>query len=264
MSTVVTHAPGTFCWMELGTTDPDAAKTFYGELLGWAFNEVPAGPDATYTMLYSDEQSVGGLYALEAEKQEQGVPPHWNSYIATDDVDASAAKAKELGATVLMDPFEVMEEGRMTVVQDPQGAIFAFWQGKNNPGMGERNTPGTLCWSELATPDADAARAFYTNLFGWQAEQADIGGGPYTTFSRGEQQVGGMLQMTEEWEGIPPHWMPYFGVADCAAAIEKANEMGGSVKHGPMTVEGVGTFAVVQDPQGAVFSIIQMETFARD
>ena len=262
MSTVITHAPGTFCWMELGTTDPAAAKSFYGELFGWTFNEVPAGPDMTYTMVYSDEQSVGGLYEMEAEKQEQGIPTHWTSYIATDDVEASAARAKELGATVVVDPFDVMEAGRMAVVQDPHGAIFALWQGKDNPGMGERNTPGTLCWSELATPDADEARAFYTKLFDWSAEQADIGDGPYTTFSRGEEQVGGMMQMTEEWEGIPPHWMPYFGISDCAAAVKKVKELGGTVKFDPMTVEGVGTFTVIQDPQGGVFSIIQMENFA--
>lgn len=262
MSTIVTHAPGTFCWVELGTTDPSAAKTFYGELFGWDFKDTPAGPDTTYTMLESDGQRVGGLYEMEAEKQEQGIPPHWNLYIATDDVDASATKAKDLGATVLMDPFDVMEEGRMTIVQDPQGGIFALWQGKNNPGMGERNTPGTLCWSELATPNADEANTFYTNLFGWNAEQSDIGGGPYTTFYRGEVQAGGMLQMTEEWGDLPPHWMPYFGVSDCSAAVEKVKELGGTVKFDPITVEGVGTFTVIQDPQGGVFSIIQMETFA--
>lgn len=262
MSTVATHAPGTFCWMELGTTDPKAAQQFYSDLFGWNTHDVPAGPDNTYTMLSHGEERVGGLFELEAEKQAQGIPPHWLSYVATDDVDAIAVRAKELGGTVLMDPFDVMEEGRMTVVQDPQGATFALWQGKNTPGIGERGIPGTLCWSELATSDAAAARTFYTGLFDWNAQDVDMGTGPYTTYTRGEEQVSGMLQMTDEWGDIPPHWMPYFGVADCAAAVEKIKALGGNVLYDPMTVEGVGTFTIAKDPQGGHFSIIQMEEFA--
>ena len=262
MSTITTHAPGTFCWIELATTDPAAAQAFYSTLFGWTATETPAGPDTTYTMLSLDDQHIGGLYEMEAEKQEQGLPPHWNSYVATENVDASTAKAKQLGGTILLDPTDVMTAGRMSIIQDPQGAIFALWQAKDNPGAFLINAPGALCWSELATTDAKAAGSFYSRLFDWKTETGDVGGGPYTMFMRGEQPAGGMLQMTEEWEGMDPHWMPYFGVADCAAAIQQAEALGGTVKYGPMSVDGVGTFAVVEDPQGGVFSIIQEETFA--
>lgn len=261
MSNVTEHAPGSFCWMELGTTDAASAKAFYSQLFGWNTTDSPAGPDTVYTMLQRGDENVGGLYEMNEEQQAQGIPPHWLSYVATDNVDDKAAKADDLGGTVVMEPFDVMDVGRMAVLQDPSGATFALWQARNHIGADVVGEPGALCWAELATRDPAAATAFYTGLFGWDTQVQNMGSGPYTSFLHGEQPVGGMLRMTEEWGDIPPHWMPYFGVAACDAAIETAKELGGAVNFGPIDIPDAGRFAVITDPQGAAFSIIQMDAF---
>ena len=261
MSTVVTHAPGTFCWVELGTIDADAAKSFYTQLFGWDAEDTEAGPDSVYTMLHHDGRTVGGLYGLNDEQRAQGVPPHWLPYAAVTDASDAAARTKDLGGTVVVEPFDVMEHGRMAVLQDPTGATFAVWEARAHSGADALNEPGTVCWTELATPDSAAAEAFYTGLFDWNTHTAEMDQGPYTSFMRGETPTAGMLQMTDEWEGIPPNWMTYFGVADCEASCAKAKALGGQVNVGPIPVDGVGTFAVIQDPQGGIFSIIQMDSF---
>ncbi|MDX1547297.1 MAG: VOC family protein [Rhodothermales bacterium] len=262
MEPVATHAPGTFCWIELATTDPEAAKAFYTGLFGWNALDTEAGPGVTYTFLRRGEQNVGALYAQEATQREQGIPPHWFSYVSTGDADAAAERAAALGGTVVVAPFDVMDAGRMAIVQDPTGAPFGLWQTRTHPGVDVLQEPGSLCWSELATRDAEAAGAFYTGLFGWERQTGDTPGGPYTMFSRSaDDPAAGMLQMTEEWGEIPSHWMPYFGVEDCDAAVARAQELGGTVKVEPITMPGVGRFAVVADPQGAVFSIITFEHF---
>jgi predicted enzyme related to lactoylglutathione lyase len=122
--------PNTFCWIELGTTDAAAAKSFYGELLGWTFNDMPAGPDMVYTMTQRDGTTATGLYQLTEEMKSQGIPPNWLSYVSVANVDETAAKAKSLGATIAKEPFDVMEVGRMAVIEDPTGAVFALWQAK--------------------------------------------------------------------------------------------------------------------------------------
>lgn len=256
------HAPGAFCWIELGTTDQAAAKRFYTELFGWSFNDVPMGPDSFYTMLQLSGKDVAALYQMDKDMLAQGIPPHWQSYISVENADETAKAITAGGGKLMMEPFEVGEHGRMAVAQDPTGAHFAIWQPRQHIGVGVVNENNALCWQELATGDAATARDFYTKVFNWQTQTRDDVGMPYTEFylgAPGQSQVaGGMMQMTSEYAGIPPHWMLYFAVADCDAAAEKATSLGGNVVVPPSDIPNVGRFAVIADPQAAHFSIIKL------
>lgn len=251
MSEVTRHEPGSFCWPELATTDPAGAKKFYSGMFGWTAHDQPAGPDMIYTMLRLNGRDAGALYELEKAQRERGVPPHWNTYVSVESADDAAKKAKELGATVIMNPFDVMEAGRMAVLQDPTGAVFCVWEAKKNIGAEVVNETGALCWCELDTNDTDSAGRFYTKLFGWTTKESP----EYTEFNRGGTPIGGMMRIPKEWGDVPPNWLPYFAVSDCDATAAKAMELGGSVTVPPTDIPNVGRFAVLQDPQGAVFAV---------
>lgn len=251
------YLPGTFSWIDLSTTDQAAAKEFYQELFGWDAEDVPVEENVSYTMFSRKGKNVAGLSQMSEEMKAQA-PPHWNSYITVENVDDASAKAKKLGANVLMDPFDVFDSGRMTVILDPHGAAFSIWQPKQHIGASLVNEPGSFCWNELATRDVSESVAFYTKLFGWTTEIMESPGGPYHVIKNGENYNGGIMQMTEEWGEIPPHWSVYFSVADCDASCEKLNSLGGKVEHGPFDAEGVGRIAVVSDPQGAHFYIMKL------
>lgn len=252
------HAPGTFCWVDLATDDPESAKKFYAEVFEWDATDEPAGPDMVYTRLYSNGKSVGALYEMSKEMLDRNIPAHWFSYVSVEDADETAAKARELGATVQMEPFDVMDAGRMTVIQDPTGAAFAIWQPKKHTGAQLRNEPVSLCWNELLTNDVEKARRFYTQLFGWNAVTEKISGVEYTSFMVDEQTAaGGVMEIRPEMgEGIPPNWFVYFTVNDCDETVLKVKASGGKVHKEPTTLEEVGRFAIIEDPQGAVFGVV--------
>jgi predicted enzyme related to lactoylglutathione lyase len=212
-----------------------------------------------YTMLKLDGKDVGALYQMPAEMTSQGIPPNWLSYVSVTSADQSAAKAKELGATLMKEPFDVMEVGRMSVVQDPTGAVFAVWQAGTNKGAGIVNVPNSFCWNELATTDTGKAGDFYTGLLGWGKDVQNFGPMEYTMFTNGERPAGGMFKLTPEMGNIPPHWLVYFAVDDCDAKTAKATELGGSVIKPPDDIPGIGRFSILLDPQGAAFAIIKME-----
>jgi predicted enzyme related to lactoylglutathione lyase len=255
MTEFTRHEPGSFSWVELATTDAAAAKKFYSSLFGWTFVDNPAGPDMVYTRLQLRGKDVGALYAQPKDQREQGIPPNWMSYVTVANADASAGQAKKLGGTVMMEPFDVMEHGRMAIVQDPTGAVLSLWQPKEHIGVQVRDEPNTLCWNELYTKDTARATAFYAGLFGWRTK-ADPGG--YTEWVRGESSVGGMIAIAPEWGPIPPHWLPYFAVNDCDASVAKTTDLGGSTMMPARDIPKVGRFAVVRDPQGAAFAIIKV------
>jgi predicted enzyme related to lactoylglutathione lyase len=253
------YKPGTFCWVELGTSDADAAKSFYTQLFGWAYEDHPMGPDMVYTIYKLDGKDVAAMYKLMAEQTSQGVPPNWLSYVSVANADESTAKAKELGAIALKEAFDVATVGRMSVIQDPTGAVFALWQAGDTSGVGIYNVPGSLCWNELMTTDTAKDKAFYTNLFGWGANTQDFGGFEYTMFQNGERGAGGMLQITPEMGPIPSNWLVYFAVDDCDAKVKKATELGAQVMKPADDIPGVGRFAILIDPQGAAFAIIKLD-----
>ncbi len=252
------YAPGTFCWVELGTSHADSAKTFYSKLFGWDITDVPMGPDAFYTMFKIQGKDVAAAY--EQGEQEKGIPPHWNSYISVDDVDAIAAKVPLLGGKVLAAPFDVMDRGRMAVLQDVEGAVIRIWQPRKHIGAQLTHQPGTLAWNELVVHDINKAREFYSKLFGWTYTIKEHKGYAYTTFMQGDVMVAGLMKMAPEWGTMPAQWGPYFAVSDCDKSVEQAKAMGGTILVEPKDIEGVGRFAVIQDPQGAFFSIITMKS----
>jgi predicted enzyme related to lactoylglutathione lyase len=188
-------------------------------------------------------------------------------YVCVTDVAASAKKAKANGATIVMGPVDVMDHGRMAVIKDPQGAVVSLWEPKKHIGARIINTIGTLCWAELATKDTAAAASFYTSLFGWKTDTKKAGPpgmqSDYTEWvAGGGAHIGGMLEMTEEWGDAPPNWMPYFQVTDCTETVDKVKKLGGKVEFGPLPIENVGHFALISDPQGAYFSVVEMNLVA--
>lgn len=248
---------GEFCWYELATSDPAAAKSFYRSLFGWGERESPAGETSRFTLLRLRGVDLAGMYALTGPLE--GMRPGWIGYVAVDDVDAAAMRATERGAVLLQPPTDVPYVGRMTLFHDPQGAMVALIRLTGHPGTGRFDAaPGAFCWSELATGDSEAARAFYSAVVGWGTKTQDLGRTKYTEWLVGGRAVGGMMPIQPEWGEIPSHWMQYVSVEDCDATVEKAGSLGGSVVSPAMDVPNVGRMAVIEDPQGATFAVIRM------
>jgi hypothetical protein len=259
MPEVTVHAPGAFCWMELATTDRKAATTFYADVLGWDFetHEMPGGVGA-YTMVRHGGRELGGLYELNAEMRAQGIPPHWLSYINVESADDSTNRAEAAGAEIKMGPMDVMDIGRMAVIQDPTGAVFAVWQAKKHRGAAVVNEPGTVCWHELVTRDLPAAKKFYGEAFGYQLADQPMGPISYTFLMAAGARQAGMMAVTPEMGPVPSHWMIYVAVDDCEARLARAEAGGATVLVPPRDVPGVGRFATFLDPQGAAISIIRL------
>lgn len=256
MGNLMKHPAGNFCWFELGTNDQIAAKAFYEKLFGWQSDDMPLPPEmgGVYTLFTLGGKEVGACYTLGP--QQAGVPPHWMPYVAVESADATAAKATELGAEVLMPAFDVMTVGRMTAFKDPTGAILSVWQPKDHLGTDVVNAIGTACWCELATRDTARAKEFYTELFGWKAKESDVA---YTEWVNGAQPIGGMMSMDgPNFEGVPPNWMIYFMVEDADAAVAQATALGGKTYLPPTDIPDTGRFSVLADPQGGVFAVIKL------
>jgi predicted enzyme related to lactoylglutathione lyase len=254
MANVETHVPGSFCWIELGTTDQSAAKKFYGSLFGWKADDSPMGPNEFYTMFSLEGRFTGACYTLKPEMRAQGVPTHWLLYVTVANADETAAKIAPAGGKIIAPPFDVMEYGRMAVLQDPTGAVFAIWQPKTHRGTGIEGVPGTLCWADLMTRDAAAAAKFYEAVFGWRTEHHNPG---YEIISNGGKHIGGIPLAANTDAKIPPHWLPYLSVKNCNASTAQASEGGAKVFVEPTTIEGVGRWSVIADPQGAAFALFQ-------
>ena len=257
MAEVTSHEPGSFTWAELATSDPKAAKTFYTGLFGWTIEDNPMGPgpDDIYTRLQVGGKDVGALYKMRPEQAAMGVPPNWGTYFTVKSADETAKKVKAAGGTVVAEPFDVMDYGRMAVVQGPEGAVFSIWQPGTHWGfqrVGEDNTSG---WTELQTNDAAKSTKFLADVFGWTMKEDPKGA--YTEFQVGARSVGGIRPMGKD-EAFPPHWLIYFQLADCDKTVAKAKSLGGTVLMPAMDFEDVGRFAVLADPQGAVFAIIKL------
>jgi uncharacterized protein len=246
------YTPGTFCWTDLTTTDQDAAKAFYGGLFGWEFEDLPVGQGVVYSMARVDGKDVGAISPQPQAMRELGARPTWNSYVRVESADASADRARELGATVITEPFDVMGAGRMAVVQDPQGAFLMLWQPNDHRGARLVNAPGALCWNELGTTDMDAAAAFYRDLFGWDVQPFEGSPDPYLVIRNQGRGNGGISPVMPP--EAPPHWSVYFAVADLDAALARVQELGG-VKHTEPIALPMARIAIAGDPQGATFAL---------
>jgi uncharacterized protein len=244
------YTPGTFSWAELSASDPDAAKRFYGELFGWEPEDQPIpGDGGVYTMLRLDGKDVAALF-----KGQEGMPTAWSSYVTVDSADSAAARASDLGATPVAEPFDVLDAGRMAVVQDPTGAFLSFWEPHGSIGATWVNGPGALSLNQLNTTDPEAAQRFYSEMFGWRFEDVSSEETRYWGIYNSDRLNGGMMGMPPGSGEMPSHWLIYFGSEDVDADAERVGGLGAQVMVPPEDVPG-GRFLVAQDPQGAVFGL---------
>ncbi len=261
MGNRTSYPPGMFCAVDLATTDPEGAKGFYRSLFGWEPEDVPGPNDTTFTVLRLAGDAVAGLFEQRADQREAGLTPAWVNYVSVSNADETAAKARDLGGQVVVEPFDILDVGRMAVLRDPTGANVAIWQPGTYAGVARVNEPGCLTWNELATSDVTAALSFYGELFGWSGEEMQSGEGPsYTVIRVGERANGGIRALfgEEEGAGIPSHWFPYFAVESLDDTIAKCGELRGSKAFGPVDFPA-GRIAGLRDEQAATFAIWEGE-----
>ncbi len=257
MPEVAVYAPAIPVWADLATSDLEAAKTFYRKLFGWESQTAPDPAAGGYTMAVLDGKEVAGLGPQMSKDQ----PPSWSVYFGSDDADATARKVHEAGGKVIAPPFDVLKSGRMAVFQDPAGAFFSVWQPAEHKGFETTQAPNSFAWAELNTRGIESVKPFYQKVFGWGIKSSPMGEGQpaYTEWLVNDQSIaGGMEMSTEMPASIPPHWLTYFAVAEPDATAKKAAELGGRVNFPPTDFPG-GRFAVLSDPQGAVFGILTMK-----
>ena len=251
------YAPGTFCWVDLTTTDAGAAKSFYTGLFGWDTEEYDVGGGAVYTVCRVDGDAVCGLFEMPQDMRTTGVPPNWTSYVTVTDANATAARAKELRGGAIKDAIDVLDAGRMAVLEDPQGAVLAIWQPRTRIGAERVNDVGCLCMNELATTNMEAARSFYQSLFGWTTEEWDTSpDGPPMVLAKNRETVN--ASFTTVQGDAPPHWRACFTVESTETATRRVRELGGKVLLEPIEIPD-GSLAMALDADGVLFSLFAGE-----
>jgi predicted enzyme related to lactoylglutathione lyase len=245
--------PGVPNWVDLGTADLGDAIRFYTSLFGWDA-EVSGEEYGGYTTFRLDDRATAGAGPLFGE----GQPTAWSTYVATDDADEIAARVEAAGGKVLVAPFDVMYQGRMAAFLDQAGAPFSVWQAGTMRGADIFDVPGALTWTELTTRDVEGSAAFYGSVFGWVARESLMNGLEYIVWEHEGRAIAGMQAMDDHrWpDDLPPHWMLYFAVADCDESAAYAQSLGGRIVQPPAS-QPIGRYAVVDDPQGGTFSILQ-------
>ncbi len=239
------------CWVDLSTNAPEAAKRFYGELFGWTPESEPHPDAGGYTLCYLDDDPVAAVAPVMSSEQ----PVAWGVQMLTDDVDGAAQRVTGNGGSVLMGPMDVLDLGRFATAADPAGAVFGLWQARAFAGAGRFNSVGSMSWVELATSDPDGAHSFYRQVFGWSAE-AGREEGAATTFAVEGQEFASLVSVGEQVPaGYAPHWMVYFEVREVEDTANAATAMGGQVRVSPGAFGATGRYAVLTDPQGAVFAV---------
>lgn len=275
MTVMTSHRFHAFCWLDLVTTDHRKAIEFYHGLFDWSFREtldggqtvydwsleetVDDGSQVVYSMGVVDGELVAGIGELPPGDD---TPPNWTPYICVEDVGATVAQCEGAGGQVIMPPVEVFDAGVMAVIMDPAGAPVGLWQPKAHTGFGRMREHGTVHWMELDSTDASQAKGFFHALLGWSTE-ADELNPDYTLFALegvelAEKYLGGLMQMTEDWGDIPSHWLTYFGVNDVERTFSRALELGGE-KITEVLNSPHGRFAILKDPLGAVFALMELD-----
>ena len=253
-STTPTYAPGTPMWVDHTSKDVQASANFYGQLFGWQAQDL--GEEAGhYTMFTSGGKNV----AATTPPMQPETPSMWSTYIATDNVDDTARKVEGAGGKTLVPPMQVMTAGRMAVFMDPAGGVFAVWQPGDHKGSELANTPVSFAWTELATRDLAGAKNFYPKVFGWGVKANPMPeGGEYVEWQVNGRSVAGAMQMGSMYPAeVPSHWLVYFAVANTDDVVKRAQELGGRVMAPAMDIPQ-GRFAVLGDPSGAAFAVIQL------
>jgi uncharacterized protein len=255
MPEFTSYAHGTPCWSDVTSTDLPRAVEFYTALFGWDA-EVAQEPEAGgYTMF-----TLGGRN-VAAGSPPMGEPAasYWTTYLASDDVDDTAARIRAAGGTVLIEPFDVFDAGRMTIAQDPTGATFGVWQANRHIGAELANDPGTMTWNECQTRDPEAAARFYEDVFGVEVKAFPSAGGgaAYSVIHVDGRGVAGIFELQEPMRDVPPNWGTVFAVASSDETVANAQELGGKALSPGMDLPEIGRLAVLQDPTGAVFQVLQ-------
>lgn len=247
---------GTPSWVDLSTTDQQAAKTFYGSLFGWEWEDNDMGNGSLYSMAKLKGEYAAAIYQQGQEEVESGIQPHWNTYITVDDIEAATAKVAPAGGKVIAPPFEVYDSGKMSVISDPTGGVVGFWQPVNHIGAGIVGEPGALAWNELITDDVDTAAAFFKEVLGVEIARQEQ---PFISAAMlvDGHVAGGLMAKPGSISHVPNGWALDFAVADCDSSAKKAESLGAAVIMQPRDVPP-GRFAVLRDPQGAVFSVIKL------
>jgi uncharacterized protein len=272
------YIAGVPCWVDTNQPDPDAAAEFYGALFGWeSENAMPPDSPAKYFMARIRGRDVA---AISSQQQEE--PPSWNTYVQVDSADDAAAKVREAGGTVLSEPFDVFDSGRMAVFADPQGATFSVWEPRAHLGSRVVNEHGTVNFNDLATTDVEGAKAFYGAVFGWGLLDMGGGGGMWTLPGYGDHleelnpgtrerfgemgAPGGFIDAVASVrpaDGGTAAWGVVWGVDDADAIAAKAEQLGGKVLVAPVDAPWVRT-SVIADPQGATFTANQFKPENKD
>lgn len=257
MATFESYPQGQFCWIDLMSKDMGTSRTFYSSLFGWevAPQDTQGGPP--YEIFTLEGQQLCGLGEMTPEMRDSGMPAVWKSYVSVGDLDATLVRAQELGATVKMPAMQVVDAGRMAIIQDPTGAFLSFWQPLQHQGAQLANVPNTWCWNELMTRDPAAAESFFSELFGWEFSKEENSPGNYWIIHNGERMNGGMLEMDAQMGDMPPCWSVYFTVADMEAAMDGVRNAGGVICHGPFD-SSVGPIAIATDAEGGAFNLIAL------
>ncbi len=255
MGTRTGYPHGAFSFVDVMTTDVEGARSFYARLFGWSAETMRAGGAEEYTLFSLAGAPVAGAFEQPQEQRDQAIPPNWISYVNVDDAYKTTELAREAGGTIMVEPRDVVDAGRMSAILDPQGAGFCIWEPRSHFGAGIVNEPGALTWNELRSPDPHSVIGFYEQLFGWNHQEIDMGNGlAYITVKVGDRSNGGMIPSQVMGSDVPSHWGVYFAVEDTDSTVEKAQELGARLLAPPMDVPK-GRFASLADPQGAAFSI---------
>ena len=246
---------GQFVWYEDMTKDPQGAIAFYSDVVGWS-TEPFEGTD--YMMWVSKQGPLGGVMKQTGEEAKHGARASWLAHVQVDDVDAAAARAKQLGGRIYKEPTDIPTVGRFAVIADPQGAAIAIFKPTDEMPLHDVTGEGEFCWNELMTSDAAAGFKFYSDLFGWKIlQEMDMGPmGTYRIFGVGDKRLGGIMTTPRD-QPSPPAWLFYAETGDLDAALRRATTMGAKVLNGPMEVPGGARIAQLQDPQGAAFALHQ-------
>ena len=257
MTIIKRYKPGEMCWTDLGTPDFAGAKKFYRAIFGWSANDLPMGPGFKYSLMSVKGEKVCLLYELAFEQRKAKISPSWLPYVSVANVAVTVKKARAAGAAIVMQPTNVAE-GTVAIIQDPTGAAIGVWQAGSHIGATISDVPGTACWQDLNTPNPGTASKFYEKIFGWKWATKKYGGNEYATFMIGKQAECGMWPAP--LKNVPPSWVTHWQVVDCANTVAKAKQLGGRVVKGITAVPGVCRFALLKDPTGAVFGILEPDS----
>ena len=244
----MTDSHGSFCFAELHTANVEAAKRFYGDLLGWTTADSPADG---YTMFQVDGKDVAGLRRVEQSAS------RWIPFLSVPSADAVSAKALQLGAAVVTPAADTRNLARTAVLRDPAGGLLGLWEARDHQGAALLDEPGSLWWAELLTREVAVAKTFYSNLLGWRAVDTLKYGIRYSVFKAGDESLAGLLPIGADWGAVSPYWQVLFAVKDCDALVARAKTAGGSLVFGPNDVPNAGRAAIVSDPHDAVFVLMQ-------